>query len=113
MLLLTQGWLRYVWKQMAGVTPFKSHFPIERSLLIEGHVLSLFGKKPVANVDVSLYLTNDSLTQTGTCKTEKDGNFNFALKDFFGKGTAIIQTRINEKKERIIFLWNETLVPDS
>jgi len=103
LLLMTQGWSRYVWKQMAGVIPFQAKHPIEKSLLIEGHVLSLFKKKPVENVEVSLFMPNDSLTQTGICKTEKDGIFNFALKDFFGQGNAQIQTKLNGKvKENYI-----------
>ncbi|MDP4271334.1 MAG: carboxypeptidase-like regulatory domain-containing protein, partial [Bacteroidota bacterium] len=57
LLMLTQGWSRYVWKEMAGVTKHEVKHPIEKSLVIEGRVLSLSKKKPKPNVEVLMFMT--------------------------------------------------------
>ena len=93
LLMLTQGWSRYVWKQLAGVTPYVVKHPIEKSLVIEGAVLSNFKKKPKQNVDVTMVLMCDSTSQRGTCITDKDGKFNLALEDFNGKSKLVLETK--------------------
>jgi hypothetical protein len=106
LLMLTQGWTRYSWKQMAGVTPFEVKDPVEKELVIEGTVTSVLLKQKKENVDVSMILLTDSLSQRGTCKTDKDGKFNFGLKDFQGQGKLILQTKENDKlKEKNILLY--------
>lgn len=106
LLLLTQGWSRYSWKQMAGVEPFNVKEPIEKSLVIEGTVLSTLLKQKSPDVDISMVLINDSISQQGKCLTDKEGKFNFALEDFYGQGKLILQSKANEKKvEKNILLY--------
>ena len=106
LLMLTQGWSRYSWKKMAGVTPFEVKQPIEKELVIEGTVTSLLLKQKNENVEVSMILMTDSLSQRGTCKTDKEGKFNFGLKDFQGQANLILQTKENDKlKEKNILLY--------
>lgn len=112
LLLLTQGWSRYVWKQMAGVTPFEVRHPIEKSLLIEGRVLSSFKKKQMENVDVSMILMKDSLSQKGTCVTDKEGKFNLALEDFYGKAELILQTKEKSKRKENYILLDRIFSPE-
>ncbi len=105
LLMLVQGWTRYSWKKMAGVDSVKIKHPIEKSLLIEGRVLSPFKQKEKENVEVKMTLLTDSVSQRGECITDKKGMFNFALKDFNGKGDLILQTLENGKgKENYILL---------
>jgi len=125
LLLLTQGWSRYSWKQMAGVTPFEIKHPVEKALVIEGTVTSLLLKQKKENVEVTMILMNDSLSQRGTCKTDKEGKFNLALQDFQGQANLILQTKDDGKlKEKNILLdrnfspelksysFTETNIPD-
>jgi len=125
LLLLTQGWSRYSWKQMAGAAPFEIKQPIEKELVIEGTVTSLILKQKKENVDVTMILMSDSLSQKGICKTDKEGKFNFALQDFQGQANLILQTKENEKRrEKNILLdrnfnpaiknysYSETNIPD-
>src|ERR1035437_9397645 len=98
LLMLTQGWSRYSWKQMAGVTPFEVKQPIEKELVIEGSVTSLILKQKKENIDVSMILMTDSSSQKGICKTDKEGKFNFAVQDFFGQANLILQTKENDKR---------------
>ncbi len=113
LLLLTQGWTRYVWQQMAGVTPFTVKHPIEKSLVIEGTVLSLLQKKPKANVDVFMTLICDSTSQRGSCVTDEEGRFNMELADFNGKGRLTIQTNEKGKKKEHIVKLDRVFSPES
>ncbi|MGC3979539.1 MAG: hypothetical protein QM751_15735 [Paludibacteraceae bacterium] len=45
LLMLTQGWSRYVWKEMTGIDPLKMEHPVEKGLYIEGTVKSLFSQQ--------------------------------------------------------------------
>jgi hypothetical protein len=112
LLLLTQGWSRYSWKQMAGSAPFEIKQPIEKELVIEGTVTSLLLKQKKENVDVTMILMNDSLSQRGTCKTDKDGKFNFALQDFQGQANLILQTKENEKRREKNILLDRNFNPE-
>ncbi len=105
LLMLVQGWTRYSWKKMAGVDSVKIKYPIEKSLLIDGRVLSPFKQKEKGNVEVKMTLLTDSVSQRGECITDKKGTFNFALNDFYGKGDLILQTKEGGKgKENYILL---------
>ncbi len=106
LLMLTQGWSRYVWKQMAGVAKHEVKHPIEKKLVIEGHVLSLTKKKPKPNVEVLMFMTlPDSTSQRGTCMTDNEGKFSFVLTDFKGKAKLTLQTKENGiRKENNIIL---------
>jgi len=112
LLLLTQGWSRYSWKQMAGADPFVIKYPIEKSLVIEGTVTSLLLKQKKENVDVSIILMNDSSSQRGICKTDKEGKFNFALQDFKGQASLILQTKENEKRKEKNILLDRNFNPE-
>lgn len=112
LLMLTQGWSRYVWKQMAGVTPYEVKYPIEESLVVEGKVLSLNKKKPKLDVDVMMTLMCDSTSQRGTCLTDKDGKFNFALQDFNGKSNLILQTKEKGKLKENVILLDRAFSPE-
>ncbi len=105
LLMMTQGWSRYVWTQMAGVTPFEEKQPIEDGLYIQGSVQSLFSKKKTENIDISMTLLADSTSQRAKCLTDKEGAFNFALQDFKGDAKLILQTKQDgKKKEKRILL---------
>ncbi len=112
LLMMTQGWSRYVWKQMAGVTPFEVKQPIEDGLYIQGSVQFLFSKKKIENIDLSMTLLGDSTSQRGKCLTDKEGKFTFALQDFQGQGKLILQTKQDGKKKEKNILLNRNFSPD-
>jgi hypothetical protein len=67
LLMLTQGWTRYSWKQMSGVETFEVKYGIEKSLMIEGAVLSSGLGKPQKDIEVTMWMTlPDALSQRGT-----------------------------------------------
>lgn len=112
LLLMTQGWRRYDWKQMAGVSPFKVKQPLEDALIMDGTVSSLYKKKKMNNVDISMALIADSTSQRGTCKTDTAGTFNFALQDFVGDANLILQSKQEGKLKEMNVLLNRQFSPE-
>jgi len=112
LLLLTQGWSRYSWKQMAGVTPFVIKHTVEKGLVIEGNVVSTILKKKMKNVDISMVMFSDSTSQQGKCITDSAGNFNFALLDYKGEGKLLLQSKVNDKRRDMRVMLNRQFSPD-
>jgi len=112
LLLLTQGWCRYSWKQMAGVIPFVIKHTIEKGLVLDGNVASVLLKKKMNNVSVSMIMLSDSTSQQGKCKTDSVGNFNFALQDFKGDGKLILQPKVKDKRKDTRIMLNRQYSPD-
>lgn len=113
LLLLTQGWSRYSWKQLIGKTPFKLKYPIEKELVIDGSVASLIMKNKLKDVDITMVLaTSDSLPQYGKSKTDSAGNFNFVLRDFKGEGKLTIQSRQDGKRKEMYIKLNRNFNPE-
>ncbi len=99
LLMLVQGWRRYDWEQMAGVKPFNPEHPIEKGILVEGTVFSLFRKKKQENIEVTELLTNDkSGFSINSCITDSIGNFNF-LHDIDGVWNMTLQTKEKDKRK--------------
>lgn len=113
LLMLTQGWSRYVWKQMAGITPFEAKQPIEDGLYIQGSIQSLFSKKKLENIGISMTLLADSTSQRGKYLTDKDGKFVFGLQDFKGQAKLLLQTKENDKKKEKNILLDRNFSPNS
>ncbi|MDD4993116.1 MAG: hypothetical protein PHR83_12880 [Paludibacter sp.] len=112
LLMLTQGWTCYSWKQMVGQTPFNIKQPIEKQLYIDGNIASIVLKKKMKNVDVSMVLLGDSTSQQGKCKTDSVGNFNFGLLDFKGVAKLILQSKVKDKRKDTRIMLNRQFMPD-
>jgi hypothetical protein len=112
LLMLTQGWTCYSWKQMVGQTPFNIKQPIEKQLYIDGNIASIVLKKKMKNVDVSMILLGDSTSQQGKCKTDSVGNFNFGLLDFKGTGKLILQSKVKDKRKDTRIMLNRQFMPE-
>jgi len=52
------------------------------------------------------------LSQRGICKTDKEGKFNFALQDFKGQASLILQTKENEKRKEKNVLLDRNFNPE-
>ena len=87
LLMMTQGWTRYNWKQMARVEPFYIKHYVEDGLVIDGCVLGRMKDTPIegATVKMTLYSPDRSQKQGSTVITDKDGCFGFAVEEFYDK----------------------------
>ena len=114
LLTLVQGWERYEWQTMTGLTEFKEKHRIEEGLTMNGWILSYGRRDPVSDIGVSAALTPDddkTFFESFDYQTDSTGYFGFDLSDFYGKGQFTIHltsTRKNgqskyEKGKRIRF----------
>jgi hypothetical protein len=77
LLLLVHGWKRYAWKPMAGVQAFHLRHPMEKGLLIWGHVV---GK---AN-EVHLTMGEGDKVMDGIAPVDSSNYFSIYAEDFEG-----------------------------
>ena len=75
-LLLTQGWTRFVWKDIISETEPKITFRPEQTLEISGKVLNEFNK-PLANAKVSMFSATPGLFLKLDTVSDASGNFVF------------------------------------
>ena len=86
-LLLTQGWRRFVWKNvLAGQAP-PVRFNPEQELSLVGQVVSEHGQRPIANSQITFLQTRPA-RNVSTATTGADGRFSFA--GFPVNDTAVI-----------------------
>lgn len=100
LLMMTQGWTRYNWSQMARVEPFYIKHYVEDGLVIDGCVLGRLRDKPIegATVKLRLYSPDRSQKQETTVITDKDGCFGFAVEEFYDKWDMFISVLKNEEE---------------
>lgn len=81
LLMLVQGWRRYNWEVMSGVTAFGVKHFAEEGLDISGRVLDYRKDLPVSGVTVTYWMSRDGRSLHGKCRTDSSGCFYFVLPD--------------------------------
>lgn len=101
LLMMTQGWTRYNWKQMARVEPFYIKHYVEDGLVIDGWVLGRMRDVPVegATVRMTLYSPDRLQKQETTVVTGKDGYFGFAVEEFNDKWDMFLSVTKDGKEQ--------------
>lgn len=95
-LLLTQGWRKINWKQVADGTEPVAKYPIEKRLQISGTVTK--GGKPVIKGKVSLVSFSGGFFMTDTLTDDK-GRFNFDKIEFLDSTKFVVQARTDKDKK--------------
>ena len=100
LLMMTQGWTRYNWAQMARVEPFYIKHYVEDGLVIDGYVLGRMRDNPVAGATVKmrLYSPDRSQTQETTVTTDEHGGFGFAVEEFYDKWDMFLSVTKDDKE---------------
>lgn len=111
LLMMTQGWRRYNWKQMAGIEPFEVKEPLEGGLLLDGEVRSVIFKKPMADVKVNFWMMQGSTAQQGSAITDSAGKFSFQISEKFGNWDLNIQTSVEANRKELRVLLNRNFSP--
>ena len=87
LLMMTQGWRRYAWKQLAGVEKFETPHVIEEGLILQGQIKSPKRKGNfLSGVQVGAVITNNKkVEQSGFAITDEEGIFSFKMEPFIGR----------------------------
>ena len=94
LLMMVQGWRRYSWEQASGISAFNLKHPVEKEILVTGHILSLDDRnKPQKGITVGLEMfLNDTTSSKGSYLTDADGQFQFSTGEFNGSRLLILTT---------------------
>ncbi|MCC8172929.1 MAG: hypothetical protein LIO65_00565 [Odoribacter sp.] len=113
LLLMVQGWSRYVWKQMAGFEPLKIDQPAEEFVSIDGNVYLYVAKQhPRKDVDVFLWMLNEEKeSYRANTTTDDEGRFIFSF-DVYDEWEVNIQITENNKRKNSDIRLNRFFGPD-
>ncbi|MBQ8592672.1 MAG: hypothetical protein IJ467_00060 [Bacteroidaceae bacterium] len=93
LLLCTQGWRKYEWKELTRPEEFKVTYPIEEGIMVHGNLTSTFRKRAKEGVEMKVYLFNEAGDKRiGTAVTDSVGKFAFLAEDFTGRWQMNIMT---------------------
>jgi hypothetical protein len=100
LLMMTQGWTRYNWEQMARIEPFYIKHYVEDGLVIDGCVLGRMRDKPItgATVKMRLYSPDRLQKQETTVTTDENGCFGFAVEEFYDKWDMFLSVTKDDKE---------------
>lgn len=138
-LLMTQGWCRYDWKQMACIDTFMLKEPVEKGILIDGTLrkhnvidsykfddrkkpdrdkMSELSHKRVKNATIKMQVTQpDSTEREGSCTTATNGSFSLLAGEWYGTAELMMHiTNMPQLKERFssneyVFSLNRNFSP--
>ncbi|WP_316792959.1 TonB-dependent receptor plug domain-containing protein [Pedobacter frigoris] len=98
-LLLTQGWRRFIWKNVINdLAPIIRYQP-EKALKISG-ILTTYGGKPVPKGKISLFSSSGGFFATDTL-TDEQGRFSFEPMSFNDSTKFIVQARNAKDKKHV------------
>jgi hypothetical protein len=100
-LLLTQGWRRFVWKEVLSGQPAPLRFAPEQDISLVGQVVSEHGNRPIPNSQLTFLQSRPTHTVvTGT--TNADGRFSFAGVPVRDTAVVTLQARRSQGGSNVI-----------
>lgn len=103
LLLLTQGWRDFLWKQIPSIKEVPD-FKLEKGIKISGKVENLLGSTPKENSQVRMVLLKEQGSILLNDTTDKNGKFEFDNLVFTGDVTLMLNTQNEKGKNRGKFL---------
>ncbi len=98
LLMLVQGWRKYEWKQTGRMEEPVIKHRVEENIMILGKILSQSGRKEKEGVKVTLKMYDKEGNQsTGSCITNKNGEYGFICDDFEGLRSIVLVSEENGK----------------
>ncbi|WP_158796609.1 TonB-dependent receptor plug domain-containing protein [Pedobacter sp. L105] len=98
-LMLTQGWTRFLWKELDGDLSKSPVYPAEKEMKVSGTITS-FGGKPIAKGKVSLFSSSHGLFMVDTL-TDDNGHFSFNNLSFGDSIKFVVQARNVKNKKNV------------
>lgn len=105
-LMLTQGWRRFVWKDIQEDKMPVLNYRIEKSLEIGGTIVYDANKKPVPNAKVTLLSTTKNFTMILDTVADANGRFIFDRLDLPDSVTFIMQAKSKNESDNVLIRLN-------
>jgi hypothetical protein len=113
LLLMTQGWRRFLWRDVTKDDNIKPAFTIEDGLTVKGQVLRLNGK--AVRDSVKLILMSVSKNQQGIFAagtSQPDGKFEFSGIDVYDSATVVVQASKSNGTKNLDISFFEPVLPE-
>lgn len=101
-LMLTQGWRRFVWKRIVENEPVKAEFKMEKGFHITGIMRRTYTNKPVPFGKVS-FLSKDFKTIFGAIETDAKGRFRVPDIQIQGASEILFQGEFKKMRTDVWF----------
>jgi len=109
LLMLTQGWGRFVWKEFLENKAIPITYQPEKSLSISGTVTTLTGK-PIPNAKVFLFASSGKIFAIDTLADDK-GHFNFDNMFFADSTKFMVKAEAKDYKRNISIKMDQQTAP--
>jgi|GEM_PF-291876 len=107
LLLLTQGWRKYIWKEAVSSDSFVMKYQYESGFLLTGEAKTLVLKHPIPNSKVSLTMTDGSFYYDEV-NADENGKFTFENTYFMDTTTLVFQAYNKRDRRNTIIELNES-----
>lgn len=97
LLMLTQGWREYIWKQLEQKPANITRMP-EQGITLTGVVRRTWRDKPLPNMNITLFANNATGQKLFTAKTDAAGRFTIPGVELYGYQYLNFTSRTNEGK---------------
>jgi len=98
LVMLTNGWRRFIWKEFLYEPKKEGNFPIEKGIHISGRTLNL--KKPYNNTTASTRLSFIGPFHQETQQSSTNGKFNFGPYIFHDTIPTLLEARLTNFKSK-------------
>lgn len=107
LLLMTQGWRNYLWKQVMD-SVIRLKYMVEPGITISGRVRQKFADRPIPKSNVTLFLPGAKKGVLMATTTDSLGNYFFDGLEFYGDKKVILTTANSKGKNTGWILKNPT-----
>lgn len=112
LLLLTQGWRKFLWKDILADSIPKPKFPYETDLRITGRITKYLFDIPVKNASLTLTLLNQ-FNDVFKTKSGKKGYFEFTGLDYPDTLDVLIEVRTQYNRKNVLIVLDENIDIDN
>jgi TonB-dependent SusC/RagA subfamily outer membrane receptor len=112
LLMLTQGWRKFLWKDILKDSIADPKFPIETDLRITGRITKYYMNIPVKNADITLSLLN-KYNDVFKTKSGKKGYYEFTGLDYSDTIDILMEVRTQLNRKNVLILVDENQDVDS
>lgn len=113
LLLMTQGWRRFLWRDVLKADDTKPVFPIENGITVKGQVLRLNGKTVRDSVNLVLMSTSKNQQRIfATGISRPDGRFEFSGLDVYDSATVLVHASKGNGAKNLDVSFSEPVLPE-
>lgn len=99
LLMMTQGWRRYIWNEPLKTNVPELNFPIETGLRFEGRISSFYNRRKQKEAVISLTCNNNDEFSQFETDADKQGHFKFENIVFWDSTSVVIQAKDDKGKD--------------